>query len=70
MTEALTAVADWALQQATIWRIGGLCDVENLASARVMEKAGLTREGVLLRWMVHPNLGDAPRDCLSYARVR
>jgi hypothetical protein len=35
-----------------------------------MQKAGLIREGVLRRWMVHPNLGDEPRDCLSYARVR
>ena len=35
-----------------------------------MEKAGLEREGVLRRWGVHPNMGDAPRDCISYAKVR
>jgi hypothetical protein len=35
-----------------------------------MEKAGLGREGLLRRWSVHPNLGDEPRDCLSFARVR
>lgn len=70
MTEALAAVADWALAQPGIWRIGDVCDTENLASARVMEKAGFTREGVLRRWAVHPNLGEAPRDCFSYARVR
>ncbi len=53
-----------------IWRFGDVCDVENVASARVMETAGLTREGVLRRWAVHPNLGDAPRDCWSFAKVR
>jgi ribosomal-protein-alanine N-acetyltransferase len=70
MTEALAEAAGWALRQPDIWRIGDVCDVENLASARVMEKAGLTREGVLRRWAMHPNLGDEPRDCFSFAKVR
>jgi ribosomal-protein-alanine N-acetyltransferase len=70
MTEALTAVADWALRQPGIWRIGDVCDTENLASARVMEKAGLVREGVLRRWAMHPNVSAEPRDCISYAKVK
>jgi len=70
MTEALVEVTRWALSQPGIWRIGDVCDVENLASVRVMEKAGLTREGVARRWEVHPNLSDEPRDCFSYSRVR
>ena len=70
MTEVLTHVVEWALRQPGIWRIGDVCDVENTASARVMEKAGLQREGVLRRWSVHPNLGEAPRDCIGYAKVR
>ena len=70
MTEALTHVACWALSQPNIWRVGDFCDVENRASARVMEKAGFTCEGVARRWMIHPNISDAPRACLSYAKVR
>jgi RimJ/RimL family protein N-acetyltransferase len=70
MTEALAEVADWALGQPSVFRIAAVCDVENIGSARVMEKAGLVREGVLRRWMMHPNAGDEPRDCFSYARVR
>jgi [ribosomal protein S5]-alanine N-acetyltransferase len=70
MTEVLTEVVDWALRQPSIWRIGDVCDVENSASARVMEKSGLEREGILRRWAVHPNFGDVPRDCFSYAKVR
>jgi len=70
MTEALAAVVDWALLQPSIWRIGDVADRDNPASARVMEKAGLRCEGVLRRWGVHPNAGDAPRDCVSYAKER
>lgn len=70
MPEALAAVADWALAQPGVFRISALCDVENRASARVMEKAGLAREGLLRRRILCPNVADEPRDCFLYARVR
>jgi [ribosomal protein S5]-alanine N-acetyltransferase len=70
MTEALTEVTVWALRQASVFRIGAVCDVENIGSARVLEKSGFVREGLLRRWLLHPNISDEPRDCYSYARVR
>ncbi len=70
MPEALGAMADWSLAQPDLWRVGSVCDVENRPSARVMEKAGMQREGVLRRWLVHPNVGAEPRDCYMYARVK
>jgi RimJ/RimL family protein N-acetyltransferase len=70
MTEVLTEVAAWAIREPLVFRIGAVCDVENIGSARVMEKAGLAREGLLRRWLMHPNISDEPRDCFSYARVR
>jgi ribosomal-protein-alanine N-acetyltransferase len=70
MTEALAHVSQWALGQDDIWRIGDVCDCENIGSARVMEKAGLVREGLLRRWMMHPNIGAEPRDCFAYAKSR
>jgi RimJ/RimL family protein N-acetyltransferase len=70
MTEALSEMVRWAMRRDDIWRVGAVCDVDNFASARVMEKAGLEREGVLRRWLVHPNLGPEPRDCFSYAKSR
>jgi ribosomal-protein-alanine N-acetyltransferase len=70
MTELLTEVAGWALTQPSIFRVGAVCDAENLASARVMEKAGLTPEGLLRRWLISPNISDEPRDFLIYARTR
>ncbi len=69
MTEALTEVTRWALSQKGIWRLWTVCDVENVGSSRVMEKAGLSREGVLRRWIIHPNTSDEPRDCLVMAKV-
>lgn len=68
--EALTYLVDWALAQPDVYRAWAYCDVENPASARVMEKAGLVREGILRRWHVVPTLGPEPRDCLVYAKVK
>jgi len=68
--EALTWLVDWSLAQPDIYRAWAFCDIDNPTSARVMEKAGLVREGVLRRWHIAPNLGPAPRDCLVCAKVR
>lgn len=46
------------------------CAAENPSSARLMKRAGMTREGVLHRWQVFPNLGPVPRDCLFCAKVK
>ena len=70
MTEVLTAAVEWALAQSEVWRIGDVCDVDNRASARVMEKAGMTREALLRRWSMHPNVSSEPRDCFSFVRSR
>jgi ribosomal-protein-alanine N-acetyltransferase len=70
MTEATRAVIDWAFQQPAIYRVYATTDVENVASRRVMEKAGMQCEGVLRKYMVHPNISDMPRDCYLYAIVK
>lgn len=70
MTEAVRAVVDYALAETEVFRVWAVCDVENAASARVLEKAGMRREGILRRWAMHPNLSDEPRDSLCYARVK
>jgi RimJ/RimL family protein N-acetyltransferase len=69
-TEAATAFVMTAMKNPAIWRIQAHCDVENRASGRVLEKAGLTLEGMLRRYLVLPNLGDVPRDVYCYAKVR
>jgi RimJ/RimL family protein N-acetyltransferase len=69
-TEAARAFVAAAMQDTSIWRIQAFCDVENRASARVLDKVGLRLEGVLRRYMIMPNLGDVPRDMLCYAKIR
>lgn len=69
-TEAARALVDWALGQPRVFRIWTLCDVENTASARVLEKLGLAREGVLKRWSIRPNISPEPRDSYCYALTR
>ncbi len=68
--EALTHLVDWALARPEIFRAWAFCDVENPASVRVMEKAGMQREGVLRRWHACPTLGPGLRDCVVCAKVR
>jgi RimJ/RimL family protein N-acetyltransferase len=68
--EVVRAVIAWAFSQPSIYRVNASCDVENTASARVMEKVGMQREGLLRRYMIHPNLSDEPRDCYIYAVVK
>ena len=69
-TEAATIVIQWALEQLSIYRVWAICDVENVASTRVMEKAGMQREGILRRFTIHPNISSEPRDCFCYSVVK
>jgi [ribosomal protein S5]-alanine N-acetyltransferase len=70
MPEAVAILVDWALNQSSIYRVWAVCDYENLASARVMEKVGMVREGLMRRGVLHPNMSDEPRDCWLYAKVK
>jgi RimJ/RimL family protein N-acetyltransferase len=70
MAEALKALSDWCILQPSIFRASAFCDVDNPASARVMEKAGMRFEGRLRRYNVHPNVSPEPRDALIYAKVK
>jgi RimJ/RimL family protein N-acetyltransferase len=70
MSEAVAAVTEWGLAQGTIHRVWAVCDIENTASARVLEKVGMVREGILHRWVVLPNRSTIPRDCYCYAKIK
>jgi [ribosomal protein S5]-alanine N-acetyltransferase len=70
MTEAADFVVKWALSRPDVYRVWATCDVENVASARLLESVGMRCEGTLRRWIVHPNISDEPRDALCYAVVK
>ena len=69
MVEAVDAVSGWFLSLPAIYRIWAVVDTENLASARVLEKASFAREGTLRRSITCPNVSATPRDAFMYARV-
>ncbi|AWN17795.1 acetyltransferase, GNAT family [Salinisphaera sp. LB1] len=71
-TEAAAAIVEAAWANDDLYRVWATCDVDNTASARVLEKLGMRYEGRLARWAPCPNLGDTavPRDALCYALTR
>jgi len=69
-TEASKAVVDLLRGFPTVSRLWATCDVQNVASARVLEKVGLSREGTLPRSIVRPNLSSEARDAFVYSWVR
>jgi RimJ/RimL family protein N-acetyltransferase len=70
ITEAGKTIVDWASGLESIYRVWAVCDVENKASVRVLEKLGMQREGILRRYIVHPNISPEPRDCFVYSKIR
>lgn len=67
MPEATRTMIDWAFLQPSIYRVYATTDIENIASQRVLEKVGMHCEGILRKYIVHPNLSDIPRDSYMYA---
>lgn len=70
MTEAAQAVIDLAWREPTVWRVHAHAHVDNTASQRVLEKCGLSREGVARRAARLPAFGDTPQDAVMYSQVR
>lgn len=69
--EAAKSILEWAASVDTVFRVWATCDTENTASVRVLEKIGMSREGVLRRWAIRPNLDSkVPRDAFVYSWVR
>jgi ribosomal-protein-alanine N-acetyltransferase len=70
VTEATRAFIEWAFQQPSIYRVYATTDVENVASQRVLEKVGMQCEGILRKYIIHPNISDVPRDSYIYAIIK
>jgi RimJ/RimL family protein N-acetyltransferase len=70
MTEAVQNLTQTTLSEAGVVRVDAVCDVDNTASARVLEKSGMLREARLRKHLLHPNVSDEPRDVYLYARTR
>jgi RimJ/RimL family protein N-acetyltransferase len=64
---ALRLIARWALVESRFARIEAEADVANLASRRMIEKAGFSREGILRN---HCETHGVRHDCEMFALVR
>jgi ribosomal-protein-alanine N-acetyltransferase len=67
MTEAAHAVVDWGFKNLGLAKIFAMADLPNQGSWRVMEKLGMTREGVLRRESI---VNGQPVDDLYYGLLR
>ena len=65
-TEALVSLLTFGFEHLSFERIWAVADVDNIASWRVMEKAGMQREGILRH---HRLIRGAWRDSVLYARI-
>ncbi len=70
MTEAAGAVVDWGFSQRGLSRISSHADLRNRRSWRVLEKLGMTREGVSRSHRKDPRPGHPRIDFVSYALLR
>lgn len=67
MTEGCGAVVDWGFRERGLERIWTIVDVDNVGSARVLQKLGMQQEGVLRSSYLK---GDELRDMLVYGLLR
>jgi [ribosomal protein S5]-alanine N-acetyltransferase len=67
--ESVRAIVDVA-RSVDVVRLYALCHVDHARSARVLEKCGFVREGVLQRYSEFPNLAPGvPTDVACYALI-
>ncbi len=52
--------------QPSVFRIGTFVDVDNVASARVLQKAGLIEEARLKKWFRFVNQNNEAKDCILF----
>ncbi len=67
MTEAVSKIIEYGFRVKDLNRIQAVCEIPNIGSARVLEKVGMTFEGVLRQFMIQRG---APRDLKMYAILR
>jgi len=68
--EATRPVIDWLLSLPSITKVWATCDTENIASIRVLEKLGFSRESRMLHSIVRPQISKKPRDAYLYSLTK
>jgi len=65
-TEALKWIVSKLELDGSIDRIWASCSVENIATIKVLEKAGFQREKLMKNWLVYPAQGSEAKDNYFY----
>jgi ribosomal-protein-alanine N-acetyltransferase len=65
-TEACRQLLEVLRANPDVYRIGTFVDAENIASAKVLYKCGLTEEAHLVKWYRFVNQGNQPKDCILF----
>lgn len=65
-TETVIALLKQLITLNGVYRIWTFVDVENTASQRVLQKAGLEEEARLTKWHRFVNQNNQPKDCVLY----
>jgi [ribosomal protein S5]-alanine N-acetyltransferase len=66
MSEVLDMLLSTLQSDRQLFRVWATCSVDNVRSARLLERAGFVLEGRLARHAVYPTMGPEPRDSLLY----
>ncbi|MEA2056102.1 MAG: GNAT family N-acetyltransferase [Patescibacteria group bacterium] len=69
-TEILQGMISYSFEQLEAEKVNCTCDIENKASERVMQKAGMKFQKVLPNYVIHPNISSKPRNALKYSISR
>ncbi|OBK76030.1 GNAT family acetyltransferase [Mycobacterium sp. 1274761.0] len=69
MDEAVGLLLTEMESDPDVFRVSAVCHVDNVRSARVLQRAGLSLDGRLTRHTVFPNLGPEPQDVLLWAKA-
>ena len=69
-SQALSLAVDALFEHTGVPAVWAVCDEENPASARVLEKCGFSFANRLRHYRSCPNIGPQKRDFLSYVRYR
>ena len=65
----LEVLLDKAERDPIAYRVTAHCHVDNTASARLLERSGLSYEGRLARYAILPNISVEPQDCLLFGKA-
>jgi ribosomal-protein-alanine N-acetyltransferase len=69
MAEAIDLLLAEMVSDPKVSRISAVCHVDNVRSARVLERAGLALEARLVRHTVFPNISPVPQDVLQFGKA-